>query len=120
MEEEGNSTNNGQGDAKDILSCINTEEKIVIDDEYPEQKVTIERQLPTRIKMWLRDLLRAHADVFTWTTAHITRVSRTLIIREETFNTEHQLNVFNHTELVKQKMRSLAPKRNKDVRTQVE
>ncbi|GJW78198.1 reverse transcriptase domain-containing protein [Tanacetum coccineum] len=35
MEEEGNSTNNGQGDAKDILICIDTKEKIVIDDEYP-------------------------------------------------------------------------------------
>ncbi|GJU99498.1 reverse transcriptase domain-containing protein [Tanacetum coccineum] len=37
-EEEGNLTNNGQGDAKDILSCVDTEEKIVIDDEYLEQK----------------------------------------------------------------------------------
>ncbi|GKA47547.1 hypothetical protein Tco_0740430 [Tanacetum coccineum] len=87
MEEERNSTNNGQGDAKDILSCIDTEEKIVIDDEYPEQKVTIGRQLPTRIKMRL---------------------------------TEHQLNVFNHTEPVKQKKRILAPERNKAVRTRVE
>ncbi|GJR40954.1 reverse transcriptase domain-containing protein [Tanacetum coccineum] len=92
MEEEGNLTNNGQGDAKDILSCIDTKEKIVIDDEYPEQK----------------------------TTTHITRVPRTLIIREETFSTEHQLNVFNHTESVKQKKRSLAPERNKVIRTQVE
>ncbi|GJR40951.1 hypothetical protein Tco_1216635 [Tanacetum coccineum] len=120
MEEEGNSTNNGQGDAKDILSCIDIEEKIVIDDEYAEQKVTIGRQLPTRIKMRLRDLLRAHADVFTWTTTHITGVPRTLIIGEETFSTEHQLNVFNHTEPVKQKKRSLAPERNEAVRTQVE
>ncbi|GKB53138.1 hypothetical protein Tco_0903891 [Tanacetum coccineum] len=120
MEEEGNSTNNGQGDAKDILSCIDTEEKIVIADEYPEQKVTIGRKLPTRIKMRLRELLRAHADVFAWTTTHITGVPRTLIIGEETFSTEHQLNVFNHTEPVKQKKRSLAPERNEAVRTQVE
>ncbi|GJS14873.1 reverse transcriptase domain-containing protein [Tanacetum coccineum] len=82
MEEKGNSTNNDQGDAKDILSCIDTEEKI--------------------------------------TTTHITRVPRTLIIREETFSTEHQLNVFNHTESVKQKKRSLALERNEAVRTQVE
>ncbi|GJQ93772.1 reverse transcriptase domain-containing protein [Tanacetum coccineum] len=116
----GNSTNNGQGDAKDILSCIDIKEKIVIDDEYPEQKVTIGRQLPTRIIMRLRDLLRAHADVFTWTTTHITRVLRTLIIGEETFSTEHQLNVFNHTEPVKQKKRSMAAERNKVVHTQVE
>ncbi|GJZ24940.1 hypothetical protein Tco_0562399 [Tanacetum coccineum] len=70
--------------------------------------------------MRLRDLLRAHADVFAWTTTHITRVPRTLIIGEETFSTEHQLNVFNHTEPVKQKKRSLATERNKAVRTQVE
>ncbi|GJR14078.1 reverse transcriptase domain-containing protein [Tanacetum coccineum] len=70
--------------------------------------------------MRLRDLLRAHADVFAWTTTHITGVPRTLIIREETFSTEHQLNVFNHTEPVKQKKRSLAPERNEVVRTQVE
>ncbi|GJX56081.1 reverse transcriptase domain-containing protein [Tanacetum coccineum] len=120
MEEEGNLTNNGQGDAKDIFSCIDTKENIVIDDEYPKQKVTIGRQLPTRIKMRLRDLLRAHADVFAWTTTHITGVMRTLIIREETFSTEHQLNVFNHTKPVKQKKRSLALKRNEAVHTQVE
>ncbi|GJW32060.1 reverse transcriptase domain-containing protein [Tanacetum coccineum] len=39
MEEEGNSTNNGQGDVKDILSCKDTKEEIVIDDKCPEQKV---------------------------------------------------------------------------------
>nr|GEX39927.1 putative reverse transcriptase domain, ribonuclease H-like domain protein [Tanacetum cinerariifolium] len=92
-EEEGNSNNNGQGNAKNILSCIDTEEKIVIDDEYPEQKITIARQLPTRIKIQMRDLLRAQVDVFLWTTAHITGVLRTLIIEEETFITEHQLNL---------------------------
>ncbi|GKC69207.1 hypothetical protein Tco_1115090 [Tanacetum coccineum] len=120
MKEEGSLTNIGQGDAKDILSCIDTEEKILINDEYLEQKVTIGRQLSTRIKMRLRDLLRAPADVFAWTTAHITGVPRTLIIGEETFSTEHQLNVFNHTEPVKQKKRSLALERNEVVRTQVE
>ncbi|GJV88395.1 reverse transcriptase domain-containing protein [Tanacetum coccineum] len=119
MEEEGNLSNNGQGDAKDILSCIDTEETIVIDDEYPEQKVTIGRQLTTMIKMRLRDILRVHADVFAWTTTHITGVPRTLIIGEETFSTKHQLNVFNHTEPVKQKKRSLAPERNELVCTQV-
>ncbi|GJZ97111.1 reverse transcriptase domain-containing protein [Tanacetum coccineum] len=87
IEEEENSANSGQGNAKDILSCIDTEEKIEIKDEYPEQKVTIGRQLPTRVKMRF---------------------------------TEHQPNVFNHTEPVKQKKRSLAPERNKVVRTQVE
>nr|GEU37340.1 hypothetical protein [Tanacetum cinerariifolium] len=119
-EEEGNSTNNGQGNAKNILSCIDTEEKTVIDDEYPEQKITIARQLPTRIKIHMRDLLRAQVDVFSWTTAHITGVPRTLIIREETFSTEHQLNLFKHIKPIKQNKRSLAPERNEAVRTQVE
>nr|GEZ10692.1 reverse transcriptase domain-containing protein [Tanacetum cinerariifolium] len=115
-----NLTNKGQGNVKNILSFIDTKEKIVIDDEYPEQKVTIRRQLPTRIKIWLRDLLRVHADVFAWTTTHITGMPRTLIIREETFGTEHQLNLFNHTEPVKQNKKSLASERNKADRTQVE
>ncbi|GJW04206.1 reverse transcriptase domain-containing protein [Tanacetum coccineum] len=48
MEEEGNSTNNGQGDAKDILSCIDIEEKIVIDDEYPEQKTWVSNPISVK------------------------------------------------------------------------
>nr|GFA53252.1 hypothetical protein [Tanacetum cinerariifolium] len=88
MEEEGNSTNNDQGNAKNILNCIDTEEKIMIDDEYLEQKVTIRKQLPTRIKIRLRDLLRTHANVFAWTTTHITGVPTTLIIGEE--NLQHR------------------------------
>ncbi|GKB77968.1 reverse transcriptase domain-containing protein [Tanacetum coccineum] len=42
------------------------------------------------------------------------------MIGGETFNTEHQINVFNHAELVKQKKRSLAPERNEVIHSQVE
>ncbi|GKB84307.1 reverse transcriptase domain-containing protein [Tanacetum coccineum] len=42
------------------------------------------------------------------------------MIGGETFNTKHQINVFNHAEPIKQKKRSLAPERNKVIHSQVE
>ncbi|GJS04240.1 hypothetical protein Tco_0320748 [Tanacetum coccineum] len=42
------------------------------------------------------------------------------MIRGETFNTEHRINVFNHAEPIKQKKRSLAPERNEVIHSQVE
>ncbi|GJZ72267.1 reverse transcriptase domain-containing protein [Tanacetum coccineum] len=119
-EEEDGPTNKYQGNEKNILSCIDTKERMVINNKYPEQKITIGRQLPTRIKIRLRDLLKRYVDVFTWTSAHIMGVPRVLMIEGETFNTKHQINVFNHAELVKQKKRSLAPERNKAIHSQVE
>ncbi|GJR04612.1 hypothetical protein Tco_0527596 [Tanacetum coccineum] len=119
-EEEDNPTNKHLGNKKNILSCIDTKERMVINDKYPEQKITIGRQLPTRIKIRLRDLLKRYIDVFTWTSAHITGVLRVIMIGGETFNTEHQINVFNHAEPVKQKKRSLAPERNEAIHSQVE
>ncbi|GJV30802.1 reverse transcriptase domain-containing protein [Tanacetum coccineum] len=119
-EEEGGSTNRYQGKEEIILSCTDTEERVVINDKYPEQMITIGRQLPTRIKIRLRDLLKKYVDVFAWTSAHITGVPRILMIRGETFNTEHWINVFNHAEPIKQKKRSLAPERNEVIHNQVE
>ncbi|GJW19824.1 hypothetical protein Tco_0027260 [Tanacetum coccineum] len=119
-EEEDGPTNKYQGNEENVLSCIDTEERVVINDKYPEQKITIGRQLPTRIKIRLRDLLKRYTDVFAWTSTHITGVPRVLMIGGETFNTEHRINVFNHAEPVKQKKRSLAPERNEVVHNQVE
>ncbi|GJZ63425.1 reverse transcriptase domain-containing protein [Tanacetum coccineum] len=119
-EEEGGSTNKHQGNEESVLSCIDTEERVVINDKYPEQMITIGRHLPTRIKIRLRDLLKKYIDVFTWTSAHIIGVPRVLMIRGEAFNTKHQINVFNHAEPIKQKKRSLALERNKVIHNQVE
>ncbi|GJS98565.1 reverse transcriptase domain-containing protein [Tanacetum coccineum] len=109
-----------QEEVKDILSCVDAEERIVVNDQYPEQKIVIGRQLPTKIKIRLQGLMRAYADVFAWTTAHMTGVPRTIIIGGEAFNTEHRVNELKHLEPVKQKKRSLAPERNKAIHTQVE
>ncbi|GJW47367.1 hypothetical protein Tco_0079013 [Tanacetum coccineum] len=118
--EEDDPTNKYQGNEKNILSCIDTEERMVINDKHPEQKITIGRHLPTRIKIRLRDLLKRYIDVFAWTSAHIMGVPRVLMIGGETFNIEHRINVFNHAKLVKQKKRSLAPERNEAIHNQVE
>ncbi|GJU96376.1 reverse transcriptase domain-containing protein [Tanacetum coccineum] len=80
----------------------------------------IGRQLPTRIKIRLRDLLKKYIDFFAWTSTHITGVPRVLMIGGETFNTEHQINVFNHAEPIKQKKKSPALERNEVIHSQVE
>ncbi|GJY54159.1 reverse transcriptase domain-containing protein [Tanacetum coccineum] len=100
-----------------VLSCIDKEERVVINDKYPEQ---IGRQLPTRIKIRLRDLLKKYIDVFIWTSSHRTGVSRVLMIGWETLNTKHRINVFNHVEPIKQKKRSQALERNEVIHSQVE
>ncbi|GKE42291.1 reverse transcriptase domain-containing protein, partial [Tanacetum coccineum] len=89
-EEEGGSTNKYQGNEEIILSCMDIEERVVINDKYPEQKITIGRQLPTRIKIRLRDLLKRYIDVFAWTSAHITGVEELTgagILREVKYET---------------------------------
>ncbi|GJT36281.1 reverse transcriptase domain-containing protein [Tanacetum coccineum] len=119
-EKEDSPTNKHLGIEKNVPSCIDTEERMVINDKYPKQKITIGRQLPTRIKIRLRDLLKRYIDVFAWTSAHITGVPRVIMIRGETFNTEHRINVFNHAKPVKQKKRSLALETNEATHSQVE
>ncbi|GJX13424.1 putative reverse transcriptase domain-containing protein [Tanacetum coccineum] len=49
---------------KGVFSCTTTEEKVIINNKYPEQTVTIKKQLPKHFKRRLRDLLKANADVF--------------------------------------------------------
>ncbi|GKC54084.1 reverse transcriptase domain-containing protein [Tanacetum coccineum] len=51
-----------------ILSCVNVEEKIIVNDKYPDQTVTIGRQLPNHFKNTAKPLkikrgrLRMDAD----------------------------------------------------------
>ncbi|GJR88126.1 reverse transcriptase domain-containing protein [Tanacetum coccineum] len=109
-----------QEGTKDILSCVDAKERIVVNDKYLEQTIPIGKQLPTSTKMKLRGFLRANADVFAWTSAHMTGIPRTIMIGGKPFNTEHQLNEFKHIKTVKQKRRSLALERNEEIRIQVE
>ncbi|GJY24924.1 reverse transcriptase domain-containing protein [Tanacetum coccineum] len=74
---------------KNILSCVGVEEKIIVNDKYPERTVVIGKQFPTSFKRKL-----------------------TIMVKGKPFNTEHRLNEYNHIEPVKQKKRGLAPERN--------
>ncbi|GJS33209.1 reverse transcriptase domain-containing protein [Tanacetum coccineum] len=98
---------------KGVLSCTNAEEKIISNDKYPEQMVIIEKQLPTKFKEKLRDLLRSNVDVFAWTHTDMTGIPRTIIMGGKPFNPEHKLNEYNHIKPVKQKKRGLGPDRSK-------
>ncbi|GKC93076.1 hypothetical protein Tco_1158518, partial [Tanacetum coccineum] len=105
---------------KGILSCADTEERIVINKKYPKQTIFIGKQLPTSFKKRLWDLLKANVDVFAWTYADMMGIPRTIMVRGKPFNTEHKLNEFKHIEPVKQKKRSLAPERIKAIHKEVE
>ncbi|GJY54598.1 reverse transcriptase domain-containing protein [Tanacetum coccineum] len=41
---------------KDILNCVDTKERIVVNEEYSKQTIVIGRQLPTSFKMKLHDM----------------------------------------------------------------
>ncbi|GJT18174.1 hypothetical protein Tco_0876880 [Tanacetum coccineum] len=85
-----------------ITNCDDTEEKIVVNNKYPEHMVTIGKQLPEHFKKELRSLLRANADIFAWTHADMTGIPRTSMVDGKPFNTEHKLNEYSHIKPTKQ------------------
>ncbi|GJT17565.1 hypothetical protein Tco_0876271 [Tanacetum coccineum] len=103
-----------------VLSCINYEEKIIVNNKYPEQTVTIGKQLPEHFKEGLRNLLRTNTDVFTSTHDDMTGIPRTITVNGKSFNTEHKLNEYRHIKPIKQKRRSLDPDRITTARKEVE
>ncbi|GJZ21365.1 hypothetical protein Tco_0558404 [Tanacetum coccineum] len=50
--------------AKNVLSCRDAEERIIVNTKCLEQIVAIGKQLPTNIKERLQKLLIANVDVF--------------------------------------------------------
>ncbi|GKC94418.1 hypothetical protein Tco_1159860 [Tanacetum coccineum] len=98
---------------KNILNRVDAKERIVINDNYPKQTIAIGKQLLTSTKMKLQSFLRANADVFAWTPAHMMGIPRTIMIGGKPFDTEHRLNEFKHIEPFNQKKRSLKLERNK-------
>ncbi|GJV11964.1 hypothetical protein Tco_1353505 [Tanacetum coccineum] len=90
---------------KGILNCVDAEERVDVNDKYPEQTIVIGKQLPTSFKKKLWDLLKSNADVFAWTCAEMIGISRTIMIGRKPFNTEHKLNEFKHIEPIKRKKR---------------
>ncbi|GKD25118.1 hypothetical protein Tco_1231332 [Tanacetum coccineum] len=67
---------------KDVLSCMDAKEKMIVNDRYPKKKVIIGKQLPTNFKEKLRVLLRSNVDIFAWTNANMIGISRTIMKRE--------------------------------------
>ncbi|GJT24217.1 reverse transcriptase domain-containing protein [Tanacetum coccineum] len=105
---------------KGVLSYMDTEEKIVVNEKYPEQTVIIGKQLPTNFKKKLQDLLRSNANVFAWTHADMTRIPRAIKVGGKPFNTKHKLNEYKLIKPVKQKKRRLGLDSNEATCKQVE
>ncbi|GKB39290.1 hypothetical protein Tco_0884232 [Tanacetum coccineum] len=95
-----------------ILSCVNAEENIIVNDKYPDQTVTIEKQLPEHFEKELQNILKSNADVFAWTHVDMTEIPRTIMVEGKPFNTEHKLNEYSHVKPIKQNKRGLGPDRN--------
>ncbi|GKC32014.1 reverse transcriptase domain-containing protein [Tanacetum coccineum] len=95
-----------------VLRCVNAEEKIIVNDKYPDQMVTIEKQLPEHFKKELQNLLKSNADFFAWTHADMTVIPRTITVEGKPFNMEHKLNEYSHIKPIKQNKRGLGPDRN--------
>ncbi|GJR72656.1 reverse transcriptase domain-containing protein [Tanacetum coccineum] len=95
-----------------VLSCVNAEEKMIVNDKYLDQMVTIRKQLPEHLKKELQNLLKSNADVFEWTHVDMTGILRTIMVKGKPFNTEHKLNEYNHVKPIKQNKRVLGPDHN--------
>nr|GEZ14628.1 hypothetical protein [Tanacetum cinerariifolium] len=105
---------------KGVFSCTKAKEKVVINDKYPEQTVTIENQLQEHFKERPRDLLRSNADVFVWTHTDMTGIPKTIMIEGKTFKIEHKLNEYSHIKPIKQKRWGLGLDRNTTTYKEVE
>ncbi|GJS94023.1 reverse transcriptase domain-containing protein [Tanacetum coccineum] len=88
--------------------------------ENSSQGLEKEQQIASEVRQADKEdiLICVDAEEKIVTTAHMTGVSRTIIVEGEIFNTEHRVNEFKHVEPVKQKKRSMAPNRNEAIHTQ--
>ncbi|GJX28244.1 hypothetical protein Tco_0830407 [Tanacetum coccineum] len=84
-----------------VLSCVNFEEKIIVNDKYHDQMVTIRKQLPEHFKKELQNLLKSNADVLAWIHAEMIGIPRTIMVEGKPFNTEHKLNEYRHVKPIK-------------------
>ncbi|GKB68588.1 hypothetical protein Tco_0930000 [Tanacetum coccineum] len=106
--------------AKNVLSCGDAEERIIVNTKYPEQTIAIGKKLPTNIKERLQKLLIANIDVFAWTYADMTGIPRTIMVGGKSFNTMHKLNEYKHIKHIKKKRRGLGFDRNEALCREVE
>ncbi|GKF07039.1 hypothetical protein Tco_0041263 [Tanacetum coccineum] len=86
-------------------------EKVIVDDDYPDQPITIRGSMSVKCRTKLIKVLRKHAYAFAWVPTDMTGIPR--------FVVEHQLKTYPHIEPRVQKKRSLASYRRKVVREEV-
>nr|GEU65014.1 reverse transcriptase domain-containing protein [Tanacetum cinerariifolium] len=87
------------------------EEKIVVNDNYPKQLITIRGGMSTECRHALIHTLQKNVDIFAWTPADMTGIPKAI--------TEHSLNIYPHIEPKAQKKRSLASDKRKVVTDEV-
>ncbi|GJU92685.1 reverse transcriptase domain-containing protein [Tanacetum coccineum] len=85
--------------------------KVAIHPEYPDQTIAIGSTLTEEGRKALCGLLRHNLDIFAWKPEDMTGVPRHLA--------EHRLNVREGCLPVRQKRRSQAPERNKEIQKEV-
>ncbi|GJR73239.1 hypothetical protein Tco_0085604 [Tanacetum coccineum] len=89
-----------------------TKIKVAIHPEYPEQTIAIGYTLTEEGRKELCSLLRRNLDIFAWKPTDMTGVLRHVA--------EHRLNVREGCPPDRQKKRSQAPERNKEIQDEVE
>ncbi|XP_071698173.1 uncharacterized protein [Rutidosis leptorrhynchoides] len=85
---------------------------VIVNPEYPEQKVKIGRSLTHETKEKLRNILIANSDVFCWRDADMTGVPREIA--------QHHLRASINLTPIKQKKRTMAPERSEWLRREVD
>ncbi|GJY22424.1 hypothetical protein Tco_0396082 [Tanacetum coccineum] len=86
-------------------------EKVVIHDSYPDQTIIIGGNLTVEYRFRLIEILCKHAYAFTWTSADMTGIPRSIA--------EHELKTYPHIEPRVQRIWSVALDRRKVVKDEV-
>nr|GEY37322.1 hypothetical protein [Tanacetum cinerariifolium] len=90
---------------------FSVEKTIVVNDNYPDQLVTIGGAMSTECRHALIHTLRKNVDIFAWTPIDMTGIPKAI--------TEHSLATYPHIKPNVYKKRSLAPNRRKVVTDEV-
>nr|GEU94197.1 hypothetical protein [Tanacetum cinerariifolium] len=86
-------------------------EKVVIHDDHLDQTIIVKGNLSVKCRFELIEILRKHADAFTWTPADKTGIPH--------FIAEHELKTYHHIEPRVQRKRNIAPDQRRVVKDEV-
>ncbi|GJV41832.1 hypothetical protein Tco_1420272 [Tanacetum coccineum] len=106
-----------------ILSCMNVEERIIVNDKHQVNGLIIwkARCQKNFIRKTSKLLNVPNVDVFAWNYFDLFEsLARTIMVRGKPFNTEHKLNEYCHIKPIKQKRRGLGPDRSTSACKEVE